>query len=248
MKKTQKQSGFAHLMVITVILAVAVVGLLGFVFWQNFVQVKSSNSKKIDNSKVTDKADSENNDPSQIALTEIAFDQNGGSGLALKYPKTWKLEHSVQDENVGIGDTNIITSPDQNISVNFYAAMMGVGGTCDPADKSTTIVQITRDAVPNYPGHSFYTYITHNTFQNDSYYLSAEVIEDSQSKKSVKAGDSPCLLGLGLFNDANGKPTSVRVRVKSLERLDDTLKEVQSIIDTTDFAIAKRIVLSLYVK
>jgi len=37
-KKTQ--SGFAHVVVLTVILAVALVGTLGFVYWQNFMKPK----------------------------------------------------------------------------------------------------------------------------------------------------------------------------------------------------------------
>jgi len=44
-KKTQNQSGFAHLMVVTTVLALAVIGLLGFVFWQNFIQPKTDSAK-----------------------------------------------------------------------------------------------------------------------------------------------------------------------------------------------------------
>jgi hypothetical protein len=41
----QKQSGFTHIMIVTIILGLAVVGLLGFVFWQNFMQPKTTTTK-----------------------------------------------------------------------------------------------------------------------------------------------------------------------------------------------------------
>ena len=60
--KQQKQSGFAHLMIITVILGLALVGTLGFVYYQNFIQKKdtvsttntSSETSYKDNNKSSD--------------------------------------------------------------------------------------------------------------------------------------------------------------------------------------------------
>lgn len=55
MKRQKHQSGFAHLMVITVILGLTVVGLLSYVFWQNFVQSKDNVAKTDNSSKVAEK-------------------------------------------------------------------------------------------------------------------------------------------------------------------------------------------------
>lgn len=44
--KQQKQSGFAHLVIIVAV-AVLVIGALGFVFWNNFMQPNSSNDKPV---------------------------------------------------------------------------------------------------------------------------------------------------------------------------------------------------------
>lgn len=58
----KKQSGSAHL-VITIILAVALIGTLGFVYWQNFMQPKDSNKSvsvskdATDNDEVTTKSE-----------------------------------------------------------------------------------------------------------------------------------------------------------------------------------------------
>jgi cytoskeletal protein RodZ len=51
----KKQSGFSHMMIIVVVLAVVLIGALGFIFWQNFIQNKSDNAKKEDTSKVSTK-------------------------------------------------------------------------------------------------------------------------------------------------------------------------------------------------
>ena len=61
MKKTTKEAGFSHIMIITVILAVGLVGALGFVFWQNFLQPKSD--KGVANTTITAKSTSTANTP-----------------------------------------------------------------------------------------------------------------------------------------------------------------------------------------
>ena len=52
MNKQKSQSGFAHLALI-IILIVALLGTLGFVYWQNFMQPKSETAKKDDSSVIT---------------------------------------------------------------------------------------------------------------------------------------------------------------------------------------------------
>lgn len=42
------QSGSGHLIILTIILAVGLFGALGCVFYQNFIQTKTDNSKKVD--------------------------------------------------------------------------------------------------------------------------------------------------------------------------------------------------------
>jgi len=58
MSKTKYQSGFAHIIILTVILALGLIGALGYIYWQNFIQNKSSNSKVVDNSQTDKNKDS----------------------------------------------------------------------------------------------------------------------------------------------------------------------------------------------
>lgn len=53
--KQQNQSGFAQLMIITIILGLGLVGTLGFVFYQNFIQKKDNVSKNDNSSKLAEK-------------------------------------------------------------------------------------------------------------------------------------------------------------------------------------------------
>jgi hypothetical protein len=46
-KKQKYQSGFSHLLILTIILGLALVGTLGFVFYQNFIVKKDDSSKTL---------------------------------------------------------------------------------------------------------------------------------------------------------------------------------------------------------
>jgi hypothetical protein len=81
--KQQKQSGFAHLMIITGILALAVVGLLGFVFYQNFIQKKYT--AKVSTTPFTSKPTHTSTDPTADWQTYT----NVQNGYSIKYPSTW---------------------------------------------------------------------------------------------------------------------------------------------------------------
>lgn len=75
MKKTNNQSGFAHLIIIVIILAVALVGTLGFVFWQNFVQPKTSvtqsnSTNKSSTSAVTPAVETPVEDKNTLKITD----------------------------------------------------------------------------------------------------------------------------------------------------------------------------------
>jgi len=59
--KKQKQTGFAHFMIITTILVIALIGTLGFIFYQNVISKKAEISKVAETKKTdtptTDKTD-----------------------------------------------------------------------------------------------------------------------------------------------------------------------------------------------
>lgn len=88
--KQKSQSGFVHLGIVVIILSVALIGTLGFVFYQNFVEKKSYNLTNT--SKEVVKGADQNKD-----ITDKTADSSLGSFsndiYSFNYPKTgWTVE------------------------------------------------------------------------------------------------------------------------------------------------------------
>jgi len=86
--KSQKNSGNASVVVI-IILVVILIGALGFIFWQSFV-----------NKKTTDTPMASNTTESESANPYIGWKTytSNNSGYSIKYPKDWlALKETVQD-------------------------------------------------------------------------------------------------------------------------------------------------------
>jgi len=85
----QKQSGFSHMIIIVVILSVAIMGTLGYVFWQNFLRPKTSDAQisTVTSTKTPKKTDT----TTSVAKIDSTADWNNYSrnGITLKYPKSW---------------------------------------------------------------------------------------------------------------------------------------------------------------
>lgn len=103
MKKQTKQSGFAHLGIITIILAVALVGTLGYVFYQNFIQNKDDDVSNVESNKDNNSDSTDNNVKGQDFLT-YSDDQ-----FTFNYPKSvWltSLEQEPYAKNIVTIKTN----------------------------------------------------------------------------------------------------------------------------------------------
>ena len=96
-KKTQ--SGFAYLVIIIVILAVAVVGLLGYVFWQNFMQPKTTTTTQT--AKTTDKKSTYSPKTDEPTVVEdkntLKIIQWGIKGI---YNGTHSISYSISDSTI----------------------------------------------------------------------------------------------------------------------------------------------------
>ena len=94
--KQKSQSGFAHL-VLVIILIVALLGTLGFVYWQNYMQPKVS-----DTSQKTPVVKKDNSEVIPIAKTPAVVDPmadwktytNAKYGFSFKYPADWTVQES----------------------------------------------------------------------------------------------------------------------------------------------------------
>lgn len=90
LKKQKNQAGFAHIMIITMALALGFVGALGYIYWQNFMQPKNSDAKV---SSETTPATS-----TPVIKTDPLADWKtySNSGVTFKYPKNWYInEYSI---------------------------------------------------------------------------------------------------------------------------------------------------------
>lgn len=113
MKKIQ-QRGSTHAIII-VILVVALLGVLGVVFYQNFIANKSTSTTTQDTT--TQKT---------IETVRMAFESKI---YAFDYPKVW----SVVSESTSDGaNATTLMNPDKTIRVKLRIAGGGIGGNCDP--------------------------------------------------------------------------------------------------------------------
>lgn len=90
-KKSQNKTGSAYVIII-VILVIAIITSLGFVFWKNFFDKSSTNSDQpalVDKSEATDSI-SETQPEEQYE----EYTSSTGSGLSFKYPASWILQAS----------------------------------------------------------------------------------------------------------------------------------------------------------
>jgi|GEM_PF-4439997 len=94
----KKQSGSAHVIIISV-LVVAIVGLLGFVFWQNFLNKSVVNDAASSEQQAT--AD-QSVTPSPEAEIKYKTFTSPLSGYTVEYPEDWK----VSDDTGGIFTNN----------------------------------------------------------------------------------------------------------------------------------------------
>ena len=123
MNKQKLQSGFAHLAVIIIIVALIVT--LGFLYWQNFMQSKSSDVKKDDNSVIT-----------PVTKTPVVADPmadwkaytSAQYGYSFKYPTDWTITEDTSDKAGGPSNPNIIITSPSGYDLNIYIFPVGSGG------------------------------------------------------------------------------------------------------------------------
>lgn len=128
-KYSQKGSTYA---VIVVILVVALLGALGFIFWQN-VNKKATPP-------ISQETEITNN------LLTISFNEGFQVDTSIKYPKDWTLERSVTGsfpvnlENGPTTETLKIISPSKKYFAQYkMSAHGGIGGMC--AEEETGVIK-----------------------------------------------------------------------------------------------------------
>lgn len=252
--KTKLQSGSAHLIVIF-ILVLTIIGLLGFVFWQNFMQPKAtmiSNSDSSNSSSTTADTSSEETDTdNNTVILNKSFTENvTGENLTLDYPDGWTIESKTGlNPSQATSHTNTyITSPDANVKITFWAGADGLGGTC--GNNPSNITSVKTYSLPNYSGYTLYeiTAPIHDDgdTQTISYGNLAMVLQDNSA---IKVDASECVTGLGLFEAANGTSNSLYITfVGDLAMDHPSIDQINSARATDNYKTAVKIVQSLHRK
>lgn len=167
-KTSLRQNGSAHVAIIIILIA-ALLGTLGFIFWQNFV--KKSDTTNIETSKSTD----EGKDDEQKPGADTLVYRNDSIGIEFTYPKDWiKVEC----------DDTYITDPQNRVYFGTNEAGLGIvkgsdsnlcgGGTDFPPQMSFAIED--NDA----------EYTEHGRTQP----FTTVQIDDKEARKSVTVGGS----------------------------------------------------------
>lgn len=114
--KHVKQIGSAHAAIV-IVLVLALLAVLGVVFYQNFIAKPANTS--------TDQQSQMSEDTSKQQTQRLAFDSKI---YAIDVPESWSVVREDQAQDVS---TLVIHNPDKTIRVRFSISHGGVGGACD---------------------------------------------------------------------------------------------------------------------
>lgn len=244
MNKHKSQQG-SGLLAIVIILAVALLGAVGYIFWQNF-----SNTAEINKDSSANVSD--------VVLNKIAYDKTLGTDMAVRYPETWSMEHKASGPNSygRYDDTSTITSPDGEIEVVLYVFQpTGFGQNC--ADDSLTQI-LDEGTINSYESLGYKAYAEGSVFPDGSthykYYFGAyklDVINDTTCKDYSYGR---YIMSLPGHNSSDGVPI-IYMRFPNIE--DETtsydrgynisnIDDLKQIIKTNNYKIAKQIIQSLH--
>lgn len=131
MAKRQHERGSAHVVII-IILIVALLGALGWIFWQNFI-LKQSNTSS--DKPVVIKQKTTPTAPAQPTLKTYT---DSATGVSFRYPSNWSV--SATDMN----GSNMVTVTDANDKTVAYLEenLSGRGGAAPPVSYTTLATQV----------------------------------------------------------------------------------------------------------
>ena len=241
------------LVIINVVLAIALIATLGYVFWDKY---NSNKQSVVDDSSKNKESDTKPSDPNSD-LTEVAINELDGRIMTLNYPKDWTvtIEEEGKKEENSFSHKKTITSPEAEIAINFQITKGGgFGGACNPEE--ATIKSIVTVPLPSGPtSRKFVEAIT----SIDSYdYVAkgyfSEIQDISPENNNLVAGDSWCNMNYsGLLSNNPDKFNLAMVGIvpsvlsNQGVRISESFTESQITfaLSGEDYETAKRILLTL---
>lgn len=188
MGNKKHQSGSGRLIILTIILAVGLFGALGYVFYQNFIQTKTDNSKKVDIA--PEKIDS------AVKYLKYSHNSSGLGEYSFEYPSTgWSVNADTYSASIS---TNIFEEGPMGAEKGSYISfgLFNTESYKNIAEQIaiykakrmiTKLTNITVDGQPafRYPCYEYCRYTT--LFEKDN--VGYEVILGSQDNTDVEVYD-----------------------------------------------------------
>lgn len=223
----QKQYGSAHVIIIAALIIV-LVGILSFVFWQNFMTQKTPETTQTDNSTT------ENPAPS-VALKVARIDSSYPVQFSWRYPENWTMSvkgDPPKSHTDSTDQTITITSPSKDYEVVYKVGInRGYGGQCSPdPDSYDAIEYIRRETITEFPDTIFTEIINRSYSVADSqkklegYDYSFGIYNGVNHMNSVKTSESICKVYLKNVFELSETPNmtlfGASIRLKKIETLD----------------------------
>ncbi len=228
----KNQSGSAHVIIIA-ILAVALIGALGFLFWQNFIN-KSPEAEKILTYAQCAKAegsviqesypetcvtkDGQRFTNSEQKVTDLPL-KNYCSPLekiCFDYPSDWTVKpEQVNNDTDGVAERIVVADQTGKSWLRLETGMGGLGGMCSNEDKSYS--KILKTHTTKIAGNYLVNEVAKDYMVDTAYSLSwityngttknwTADMELNNSKTAQAVGKvDPCDIGLGVINGKNAK-------------------------------------------
>lgn len=191
MKKFSR--GEAHTVII-IVLVVALLGALGYIFYANFIAKKTDTSKQDSgDSKV---AETPKQEAPKEELTTVTLNDIFTPGVTYQYPKAWSERRTSSGEIPLTEDgsamqSSIVTTADKAIDVS--ASMLvggGIGGYCEPKEEKN-LDWFAYEKSTKLPGFAYVEYIYQDQYSNNQWIVQ-QGLGASDNATKIKAGDSSC--------------------------------------------------------
>lgn len=239
----KNQKGSAHLIII-ILLTIAVLGLVGFMFWQKFIATNVNTSDVSHSQSVSDTSQSKS-----VALSENKVITDSGVSFSFNYPKGWTINN--EDET--------LTSPDKSIAYNYsFRGIGGIGGTCGDYEsvKTTSLVW---ESVPVKKDVIFAQYSQKSVQHGSTYYdygFGLYSDPDNSIKNAIKTNPD-CILPVystfiktGVLEAVTNAEIAATFigNFKNIDTNNATQEQINAAFLSDTFAVAKRIAESVTIK
>jgi len=225
--KTRNQIGSAHVVII-VLLTVAVLGLLGFVFWQNFMGVKTSDTTKTE------------------TANKVFTEKDFQTGLTLEYPNSWTATSETDGDLADLTTTSSeLIKIRSDASDAFVTMSLGrniqMTGGCIVDGTQSTAADTKRSTLPEYARTGFASFVIVKSDGMAGFY--AGTLDPETSIAATLCSQT----GRYFETSVDGVYATVYINSTFDPTQDRTVGEVQEFLSSNDYKTAKKIVESLHV-